>query len=147
MNVTALFLKPLFILIKHSEVILVSKYPKMNSKKIFFYEFRYSCFLYKIPKIVNVPVPLWFNWIKKDRIFILILLHTVSKIGMYGLLYILTYSLQKVRKPPSFFCDSIWDLPSDKKPLISLNCIEDKEKNFSQGAKQTNHSQISTKSK
>ena len=25
--------------------------------------------------------------------FILILLHTVSKIGMYGLLYILTYSL------------------------------------------------------
>ena len=26
--------------------------------------------------------------------FILILLHTVSKIGMYGLLYILTYSLK-----------------------------------------------------
>ena len=29
--------------------------------------------------------------------FILILLHTVSKIGMYGLLYILTHSLQVIK--------------------------------------------------
>ena len=28
-----------------------------------------------------------------NHVFILTLLHTVSKIGMYGLLYILTYSL------------------------------------------------------
>ena len=27
--------------------------------------------------------------------FLLILLHTVNKIGVYGLLYILTYSIQK----------------------------------------------------
>ena len=35
----------------------------------------------------------------------------------------------------SLFFDAIWDLPSDKKPWIGLDCIEDKKKTFSQGAK------------
>ena len=40
---------------------------------------------------------------------------------------------------------AISDLSSDKKPWIGLDCIEDREKNFSQGAKQNNHPQISIK--
>ena len=54
----------------------------------------------RIPMMVNVPVHL--NDLAFDNLnclmrlitfFMLIILHTVSKIGMYGLLYILTHSL------------------------------------------------------
>ena len=47
----------------------------------------------RIPKIVNVPSASDLTDLKMITFFILILLHTVSKIGIYGLLYILTYSL------------------------------------------------------
>ena len=41
----------------------------------------------RILKIVNVPVPLWLNWSKRlITFFMLILLRTVRKIGMYCLL-------------------------------------------------------------
>ena len=54
----------------------------------------------RIPMMVNVPVhlnDLVFNnlncLMRLITFFMLIILHTVSKIGMYGLLYILTHSL------------------------------------------------------
>ena len=52
----------------------------------------------KILKIIDVHVPVWFNWFKHlITFFILPLLHTVSEIGIYGLLYILVYSIWMFR--------------------------------------------------
>ena len=46
----------------------------------------------RIPVIFKVPLHLT-DLTRLIKFFILILLHTISKIGMYGLLYILTCSL------------------------------------------------------
>ena len=72
----------------------------------------------RIPKIANLPVPLWFNWFKHLIIsffVILILMLTVSKIGMYGLLYIPTYSLLDTTKIELF---------QKVVKMIKLNCRE-----------------------
>ena len=70
--------------------------------------------LAKLAKFVGsnlVAVSLTFNDLSDltylITFFTLILLHTVSKIGMYGLLYILTYSLEYVIK----FCTELWLCP------------------------------------